>query len=150
PAKQRQGDGGLRFAGRDIEAHPAGAKLLDVRGARVGARPNAEINRTPTEVASELAYVGIVTIKDRDTGNRQALHQLIFGTRDPRYTIGEILRVSTANIGHYAPIRVSNAGQGRDFTGMRHAHLDHGDLMFRFEFEELQRHAEFIVEVSLR
>jgi len=103
----------------------------------------------PAEVAPELAYVGIVTIKDGDTGGRQALHQLIFGARDARHTIGKILGVSAADVGDDPPIRVSDPSEGCDFSGVRHAHLDHSHFMLRLQLEQLQGHAEFVVEVSL-
>ncbi len=102
------------------------------------------------KVAPELAHVGIVAIEDGDAGSGQALHQLIFGACNARHAIGKILSVGTADVGDDPPIGVSNASQGRDFAGVRHAHLDHGNLMLRLQFQQLQGHAEFIVQVSLR
>ncbi len=102
------------------------------------------------KVAPELAHVGIVTIEDGDAGSGQALHQLIFGARNAGHAIGKILGVGTADVGDDPPIGVSDASQRSDFAGMRHPHLDHGNLMLRLQFEQLQGHAEFVVEVSMR
>ena len=101
------------------------------------------------KVASKLAYVGVVTIQDGDAGNGQTLHEFIFCTRDAGNSVGKILGVGRAHVGDDSPIRMSDAGQGRDLAGMRHAHLDDSNLVFRLQLQQLQRHAEFVVQVSL-
>ena len=137
-AKQRQGHGCLLFAGRDLKPHSLSAKFLDVCGARIGTRTDAEVDGTTVKITPELPHVGVVAVEECDPMSGQALHQLIFGARDARHTIGKILRVGAADVGDDAPIGVSDAGQRRDFAGMRHPHLDHGNFMLRLELEQLQ------------
>jgi hypothetical protein len=83
------------------------------------------------KVAAELAYVGVVAIKDGNAGGRQALHQLILGASNPGDAIRKILRVGITDIGDDAPIGMSNASQRRDFADMRHPHFDHRNFMLR-------------------
>ena len=44
---------------------------------------------------------------------------------------------------------MSDAGQGGDFADMRHPHFEHGHVVLRLQFEQLQGHAKFVVEVPL-
>ena len=102
------------------------------------------------KVAPELSHIGIVTIEDCDPGSRQALHQFVFGAGDAGDSIGKILGMGVAYIGDDTPVGMSNASQSGDLAGMRHPHLDHRNLMLGLKFQQLQGHAEFVVEVSLR
>ncbi len=101
------------------------------------------------KIPPELGHVRIVAIKKGNPGGREALHQLILGAGNARHPIGKILRVGAADVGDDPPVRVSDARQGRDFAGVRHAHFDHRDFVLRLQFEQLQGHAKFVVEVSL-
>ena len=52
--------------------------------------------------------------------------------------------------GDYPDFRLRDFGQGRDFPGVRHPHLDDGHVVFRLEFQKHQGQAEVIVEIAFR
>ena len=76
-------------------------------------------------------------------------NQLVLGARNSGDRLEE-LQVDRRHHGHHAAVRLRQLGQGGDFAGVRHAHLDDGDLVLRLELQQLQRHAEVIVQIALR
>ena len=43
---------------------------------------------------------------------------------------------------------MSNLGESRNFSGMRHAEFDDSDIVFGFELEQLQGQSEMVVEIA--
>ena len=157
PAQQRQADV-ARFA---IAATTRNA----IRPAPVPRSPRHEIcNRrsdrfgrvidgTPGKVAPELRHVGIVRIQKRDGTSRacgESPAPAHIWRAQFRRCRRENSRVRVAHVGHDAPVRRSDPAQRRDFARVRHAHLDHRNLVFRLKLEQLQRQAEVVVQVALR
>src|ERR1700761_562450 len=58
--------------------------------------------------------------------------------------------MGAADIGDDSPVRMRNMGQRSNFSNVRHAHLDNSDVVRGLEFEQLQGHTVFVVEVTLR
>ena len=77
----------------------------------------------------------------------RALDQLIFRARNAGHAIGKVLAVGAADVGDDSPIGTGNARERGDFAGMRHAHLDHRDLMLGLELQQLQRQSKGIVQI---
>ena len=88
---------------------------------RIGARTGAEVNGPAGKVAAKLRNIRIVAVEEGHAVGRQRGHQLELGARDAGLTLGKVLDVRRANIGHNAPIGRGNARQRRDLTRMVHA-----------------------------
>ena len=123
---------------------PAGLNILsaDIRGCASSVRDHLTL-----EVASELRDVFIVSVENGRPTVRKRFNQLVLRPGDAGERIEE-LQVYGSNVGDHADLWLRNLGQGANLTGVRHAHLDHGDVVFRFQLQQHEGQSEMIIEVA--
>ncbi len=129
---------------------PCGPQLLDLLRLGLGAGAASEIDSLAAEVATELADIRIVAVQKGDAIGGQRLDQFILGARNAADAVGKVLRMRVADIGDHAPVGRCDPGQRGNFAGVRHAHLNHGDIVCGLQLEQLQRQSEAIVQIALR
>ena len=133
----------------DIEDRAGRAVGLDVLRHHGCGLVQSESDDRSVKVAAELRNVRIVGIQHSDAAGRQRLDELILRARNSRNRIEE-LQVYRCDHGHDTAIRLGQRRQVAYLAGVRHAHLDHRQLVLGLELEQLQRHAELVVEIALR
>ena len=101
------------------------------------------------EVAAELRNIFVVGVQHGDAAGVQRLDQLILGARDCGDGFEE-LQMNGRDHGHHAAIRLRQPGQRSNFARVRHPHLDDCDLVLGLQLQQLQRHAEVVVQIALR
>ena len=111
--------------------------------------PHAERHDFAVEIAAKLRNVGIIGVQDGDAARRQRRYQFIFRARHIGQA-AEKFHVHRAHQRDYADLRLRDLCQRGDLAGMRHAHLDHSDVVLALQAQQLQRQAEVIVEIAFR
>ena len=101
------------------------------------------------KIAAKLRDIRIVGVEKGMASGGQRFNQLILGARDAGLRAEE-LQMRQADVGHHAFVGRGNARQRGDLARVRHAHLDHGDLVLGLQAQQLQRKSEMIVEISQR
>ncbi len=136
PAEQRTVHRLAHFAADKIETGAFGSKHLDVlrpyvrRNAGCGLHPKH--HHLALEIAAELADIFIVGVQDCRATVRKGRNQLVFRARDAGNGV-EALQMHGSHVGDHGFVRQSDAGQGGNFSRVRHPHLDDSDIVFRFE-----------------
>ena len=104
-------------------------------------------NHFPLVVAPELRNVLIVSVQNGCPCGRERFDQLVFRPRDSRKRI-EKLEVDRRHVGHHSNFGLRDLRQRANFPRVRHPHLDHRQVVLRFQFQKHQRQPEMIVEVA--
>ena len=107
----------------------------------------SEGNDLSVKVAAELRDILIVSVQDRDTARVQRLDELVLGARDRRDGFKK-LQVHRRDHGHDTAIRLRQPGERGDLAGMRHPHFEHCNFVLWLELQQLQRHAEMIIQIA--
>ena len=74
--------------------------------------------------------------------------QFSFGA-DDSFKRTESFQMRLSHIGNNTAIRLSNMNQRLDFTRMIGSHFNDSHLMFRFQAQQCQGHANMVIEISL-
>ena len=130
-----------------VELRSFRALRHDVLRPHFGCRLGAVSNHFSLVVAPELRNVFIVGIENRGPRRRKRFDQLVFRPRDSRQRI-EKLQVHRRDVGHHPNFRLRNFRQRANLSRMRHPHLDHRQVVLRFQFQKHHRQPEMIVEVA--
>ena len=77
----------------------------------------------------------------------QGLNNFVLGAGDVPERIKE-LQMYGSNTSHYGQIMMRQSSQRPNFACVVHAHFNYGNIVFRLEFEQLQRQADVVVEVA--
>src|SRR6185312_4588768 len=106
-------------------------------------------HRTLAHASAKGRDALIVAVQKRYAVRGQRFHQLILGACDPVDTIRKKLQVHRRNVRHDGPIWFRDLRQRADFAGVVHSHLQHRDLVFALQTQQLQWQTKMVVEVSL-
>ena len=142
--------GGLAEAGTDdVELRTQHAAQREILGAIVARMLDAVERNVAVKIAAELRNIGIVGVEKRVASGGQRFDQLVLGARNAGLR-AEALQMRQADVGHHAIIGRGNPRQGGDLARVRHAHLDHRDLVLGLQAQQLHRKSEMIVQISQR
>ena len=140
------------FAADEIEARAFGSKNLNVFRPHICQNTygwlHSEQDDLALEVAPELAHIFIIGIQHGCAAVRKSFDQFIFCAGDSGDGV-EALQMHGSNVGHDGLVRRGNAGQGGDFAGVGHPHLNHGEIVFRLESQQPEWQTKMIIEISL-
>ena len=135
--------------GDQVEFGAGRAVVLNLLGAKIGLGAAAEGQHAPARHFAEARHPRIVRIQNRDgLGTGQTFDQFAFGQRD--FVDGsEKLQVHRRHARDHAHLGLGNLGQTPQFAAMRHAQFHHRGLVFRFQPQQRERQAVFVVQIAL-
>ena len=89
----------------------------------------------------------IVGIEHRNAAGRQAFEDFAFG---PRYRLdaAEIFDMRAACVVDQRHVGARELRQAADFTRMIHPQFDHCIAVFGAQFQQRERHADFVIEIA--
>ncbi len=149
-ASDQRHHGRLPEAGtNDVKLRAQHAAQHKILGAVVARMLNAIERDFAMKIAAELRDIRIVGVEKSMASGGQRFDQLILGARNTGLR-AEALQMRQADVGHHAFVRRCNLRQRGDLARVRHAHLDHRNLVLGLQAQQLHRKSKMIVQISQR
>ena len=121
---------------------------FDLFRANVGDRLESEDYYLAFEVAAELADVFVVRVEKGGATRAGRASISSYLARAMPAMESKYLEMHGSDVGNDSLIWQSDAGERSNFAGMRHSHLDHGEIVFRLQSQQAKWQTEMIVEIS--
>ena len=131
----------------NVELRALGALGVNVSRTNVGANRGSILDDPAFEIAAEVRNVLIVGIEYGGATGGERFDELIFRAGNSGEGIEEF-QMNRSYVRHHADIRLGDFGEGANFSGVRHSHLNDCQVVPGFELQQHQREAEMVVQIA--